>query len=578
VGLASRPLNRDNRARTGFEGPEETPLEWITWAAGAALVAGIVVYAVMASGRRALEARAAAAESALAVAQSRLADLTTQHEAVATAHRRLGDEHLALTAERERLRTSLEKTALDLQREVVAAAELRRSLEETNALRIQLDSDCRVARTDRDALGERVARLEIEAKEAGALNRQQTDSISQLMARSSSLETERNGLQERLAAQQHWFEEQTRAFEQKILNMTNTLLDEKSQKFTEVNRREMDAVVAPFKEQLGEFRQRVDSIYAQDSKERTQLQEQVAQLARLNQTVSQRAEDLTRALTLSSKSTGDWGEIVLQRILEDSGLREGKEYVLQHTVLASNEEDVQRPDAIINLPEDRQVVVDAKVSNKAWTDYCSATDDPARDLHLAAHLASLRAHVRGLAERNYPHSPDLKTVDFVLMFVPVEAALLTAFAKDETLYSDAYRSKVIMVTPSTLMAVLKLIEGMWAFQKRKESADKIADAGRRLYEKLVTFSETFLEIGVAIERTHATFQRAQGQLATGRGNAIRLAQKMVELGVAPASGKALPPELAKSAHAADGEARDPAALVMLQEVAENAEPPDVPAA
>jgi len=562
----------------GPPGPEEMSLEWIAWAAGASLVAGIVVYALMAQGRRALEQRAAAAESALAVAQSRLGDLATQHEAVTAVHRRLGDEHLALTAERERLRTSLEKTALDLQRELVAAAELRRSLEETNALRIQLDSDCRVARTDRDTLSERVARLEAEAKEAGALNRQQTDSISQLMARSSSLETERNGLQERLTAQQHWFEEQTRAFEQKILNMTNTLLEEKSQKFTEVNRREMDAVVAPFKEQLGEFRQRVDSIYAQDSKERTQLQEQVAQLARLNQTVSQRAEDLTRALTLSSKSTGDWGEIVLQRILEDSGLREGKEYVVQHTVLAANEEDVQRPDAIINLPEHRQVVVDAKVSNKAWTDYCSATDDATREIHLAAHLASLRAHVRGLAERNYPHSPDLKTVDFVLMFVPVEAALLTALSKDETLYSDAYRSKVIMVTPSTLMAVLKLIEGMWAFQKRKESADKIADAGRRLYEKLVTFSETFLEIGAAIERTHATFQRAQGQLATGRGNAIRLAQKMVELGVAPASGKALPQELATAAEAADGEAKDPAVLQVLQEVTENAEPPDVPTA
>ncbi len=552
-------------------------MEWIAWAAGASLVAGIVVYALMAQGRRALEQRAAAAESALAVAQSRLGDLATQHEAVTAVHRRLGEEHLALTAERERLRTSLEKTAHDLQRELVAAAELRRSFEETNAVRIQLDSDCRVARTDRDTLSERVARLEAEAKEAGALNRQQTDSISQLMARSSSLETERNGLQERLTAQQRWFEEQTSAFEQKILNMTNTLLEEKSQKFTEVNRREMDAVVAPFKEQLGEFRQRVDSIYAQDSKERTQLQEQVAQLARLNQTVSQRAEDLTRALTLSSKSTGDWGEIVLQRILEDSGLREGKEYVVQHTVLAANEEDVQRPDAIINLPEDRQVVVDAKVSNKAWTDYCSATDDETRDTHLAAHLASLRAHVRGLAERNYPHSPDLKTVDFVLMFVPVEAALLTALSKDETLYADAYRSKVIMVTPSTLMAVLKLIEGMWAFQKRKESADKIADAGRRLYEKLVTFSETFLEIGAAIERAHATYQRAQGQLATGRGNAIRLAQKMVELGVAPASGKALPAELTRAAHAAEGETNEPVALVVLQEVVERAEPPDGPA-
>jgi DNA recombination protein RmuC len=134
-------------------------------------------------------------------------------------------------------------------------------------------------------------------------------------------------------------------------------------------------------------------------------------------------------------------------------------------------------------------------------------------------------------------------VDFVLMFVPVEAALLTALAHDETLYTDAYRAKIILVTPSTLMAVLKLIEGMWAFQKRKESADKIAEAGRKLYEKLTVFSNTFVEIGEAIEKAHGTFEKARGQLSSGKGNTIRLAQRMLELGVQPAPGKVMPPEL-----------------------------------
>jgi DNA recombination protein RmuC len=161
--------------------------------------------------------------------------------------------------------------------------------------------------------------------------------------------------------------------------------------------------------------------------------------------------------------------------------------------------------------------------------------------------------MRNLAVRDYISSPDLQTVDFTLMFVPVEAALLTAFSRDSSLYSDAYRSKVVLVVPSTLMAVLKLVEGMWAFQKRKESADQIAEAGRKLYEKLTEFAGTFVEIGAAIGRTQAAFERAQGQLTSGKGNTLRLAQKMVELGVRPAAGKAMPPDLLDVATDEDAE-------------------------
>jgi DNA recombination protein RmuC len=203
-----------------------------------------------------------------------------------------------------------------------------------------------------------------------------------------------------------------------------------------------------------------------------------------------------------------------------------------------------QPDAVIFLPENRQLVVDSKVSNKAWKEYCNESDEELRKSRLKEHLASLRAHVKALAGKDYSRSPDLKSVDFAVMFVPVEAALLKAFEVDESLYSDAFRSKVILVTPSTLMAVVKMVEGLWTLQKRKESADEIAEAGRRLYEKLTTFAVTFVEVGEAIQRAHGTFERAQGQLATGKGNAIRLAQRMVELGVAPAAGKVMPLQLA----------------------------------
>jgi DNA recombination protein RmuC len=359
--------------------------------------------------------------------------------------------------------------------------------------------------------------------------------------------------------QKTWVEEQTRAFEERITNITGQLLEDKTQKFTELNRTQMDGVVAPFKEQLKEFRDRVDHIYSTDTQERGQLREQIVQLTNLNQAVSQQAQALTKALTISSKATGDWGEMILEKILEASGLREDKEYKLQHTVEA-DDESPQRPDAVIFLPEGRQLVIDAKVSNKAWTEYCSAPDEESREARLEEHLASIRAHIKGLAARDYPSSPDLQTVDFVLMFVPVEAALLTALARDGALYTEAYQKKIVLVTASTLMAVIKLVEGTWAYQRRKESADKIAEAGRKLFEKLTVFADTFVEVGEAIERAHGTFERAQGQLATGKGNAIRLAQKMLDLGVTPAAGKVMPKELVKLSDREDDGDDDLAAL------------------
>ena len=183
------------------------------------------------------------------------------------------------------------------------------------------------------------------------------------------------------------------------------------------------------------------------------------------------------------------------------------------------------------------------VSNKAWTEYCAATEEADREAKLREHLASLRAHIKDLSGKGYTDSPELSTVDFVLMFVPVEAALLTAFAKDPNLYAEAHRARIVLVAPSTLMAVIKLVESIWTFQKRKESADEIAEAGRKLYEKLTNFAQSFMNVGRAIEQSHEAYQQARSQLATGRGNAIKLAEDMKKLGVTPAPGKQMPAPL-----------------------------------
>jgi DNA recombination protein RmuC len=358
----------------------------------------------------------------------------------------------------------------------------------------------------------------------------------------AALATEQQRVQQQLAEQKQWVAEQTRHFETSVLAAAAKLMEERGKAFTELNQKEVHTVVAPFKDQLAEFRQRVDHIYAEDAKERGSLKAQIEQLTMMNQAMSAQAERLANALTVSSKSVGDWGETILGKILEDSGLRRGHEYELQVSVRDAGGE-LLRPDAVIRLPESRHLVIDSKVSNKAWTEYCAAGTDEERAAKLREHLASLRTHIKGLSGKGYSDLPGMQGVDFVLMFVPVEAALLTAFVKDPTLYTDAYRSRIVLVTPSTLMAVVKLVEGIWTFQKRKESADEIAEAGRKLYEKLTNFAQSFLNVGRAIQQSQAAFEQAEGQLAKGKGNAIRLAEQMKELGVTPAPGKQMPAAL-----------------------------------
>jgi DNA recombination protein RmuC len=377
--------------------------------------------------------------------------------------------------------------------------------------------------------------LQAEVEQLRARNAEQSEQRARIAA-------ELQHAQGRFEEQKQWIGEQTQHFEARVLSAATRLMEERGRALNEQNQKDVSAVVGPFKEQLAEFRRRVDDIYAADTRERSTLKAEIQQLTSMNQAMSVQAEKLATALTVTSKSVGDWGETILERILEDSGLRRGHEYDLQVAITGS---DGQRliPDAVIRLPESRQLVVDSKVSNKAWTEYCGTTDEVEREVKLREHLASLRTHIKGLSGKRYTDSPDLKTVDFVLMFVPVEAALLTAFVKDAALYADAYRSRIVLVSPSTLMAVIKLVEGIWTFQKRKESADEIAEVGRKLYEKLSNFAESFLDVGRAIEQSGRAFEKATGQLSTGKGNAIRLAEQMRELGVTPASGKQLPPSL-----------------------------------
>jgi DNA recombination protein RmuC len=412
-------------------------------------------------------------------------------------------------------------------------ARLEELLEERSRLTASLEHTRQTLATDQERLrGELAAEQE----------RSRVALATELDRSRQALSAEQQRVQQQITEQRQWVADQTRHFETSVLSAAQKLMEERGKALSELNQKDVNTVVAPFKEQLAEFRQRVDHIYAEDAKERGSLKAQIEQLTAMNLAMSSQADRLANALTVTSKSVGDWGETILARILEDSGLRRGHEYDLQVAVTGINGERLI-PDAVINLPESRQLVIDAKVSNKAWTEYCALTIEAEREPKLREHLASLRGHIKNLSAKAYSDVPELKTVDFVLMFVPVEGALLAAFTKDPTLYADAYRNRIVLVTPSTLMAVVKLVEGIWTFQKRKESADEIAEAGRRLYDKLSTFAQSFVSVGRAIQQSQAAFEQAEGQLAKGRGNAIRLAEQMKELGVTPSPGKQLPAAL-----------------------------------
>lgn len=373
--------------------------------------------------------------------------------------------------------------------------------------------------------------------------------VAWLMLRLMAVTTEREQLrgqalaaQDQLAQQKGWVADQMQLVESKVTEATSKLVEERGRTLQAQHKVELDSLMGPLRTQLSDFRSRVDAIHTAETAERSKLHEQIVQLTNLNQQVTESANSLANALTISSKSTGTWGEMVLERILEQSGLRKDHEYKLQVSISA-DAGGRQQPDAVLYLPEDRQVVIDSKVSNKAWRDYCDASDDAARELAFKAHLLSLRQHIKGLEARNYTGSKDLNTVDFVLMFVPVEAALLSALTREPALYEDAWKSKIVLVTPTTLMAVVRLIQGMWVFEKRRKGSEEIAETGRKLYEKLVGFADSFVEIGDALKKSQLTYDKALGQLRTGPGNATKLAGKLLSLGVTPSTGKRLPSQV-----------------------------------
>lgn len=395
-----------------------------------------------------------------------------------------------------------------------------------------------------EAKAERLPQLEGRLIES---EQQVTALNAQVAALSTQLTQERNQSTEKLALLQGARDELTLQFK----TLANDILEEKSKRFSEQNQQSLGQLLDPLKTKLQEFQGKVEQVYVQEGKDRTALAEQVRQLMELNRTVSQEANNLTKALKGSNKAQGNWGELVLERVLESSGLRKGEEYDVQESHTLADGRRLQ-PDVVVHLPEDRHLVIDAKATLIAYEDYANAEDEKHRDAALKRHLDAVRTHIKGLSDKNYQDLYGLKSLDFVLMFIPIEPAFMLAVTHDRELFMDAWNKNVLLVSPSTLLFVVRTVANLWRQEAQNRNAQDIAKRGAELYDKLAGFVEDMESLGNRLSQAQKDYDGAINKLSTGRGNLIRQAEMLKKLGVKPS--KSLPTPMVEQANdAADKE-------------------------
>jgi DNA recombination protein RmuC len=362
----------------------------------------------------------------------------------------------------------------------------------------------------------------------------------ELAALTATLQAERAQTREKLSL----LTEARQELGDRFKTLANEILEEKSKRFAEENKQGLETLLAPLREKLGEFQLKVEQTYDKESRERLTLQGEIKRLAELNEQISEDAVNLTRALKGDAKTQGMWGEFVLEKLLESSGLRSNEEYIVQKTFQNADDRK-SRPDVVINLPDKRHIVIDSKVSLTAYERYVSAEEDADRELALRQHLASVRTHVMELSGKSYQNLYGLESLDFVLMFVAVESASMLAMQSERGLFLDALRKNVLIVSPSSLIGVLRTIAHIWRQEYQNRNAKELARQCAALYDKFVGFVEDLEDIGRKLAATQQSYEDAKGKLSTGRGNLIRQAERIRSLGVKPT--KALPPELVEQA-------------------------------
>lgn len=351
-----------------------------------------------------------------------------------------------------------------------------------------------------------------------------------LEGRLAQAEAESSTLRGQIETERKLLEENYNKMKADFQVLAQTILESTTAKFTATNQEKLQQIIEPFSKDLGEFKRRVEETYTEETKQRSSLEEKIRSLAETTVGVTKTAEDLANALKGSVKAQGAWGEMVLEKVFESSGRRECEEYELQKSLRA---EDKKRypPDAVVHLPESRDAVVDAKVSLLSYEQYTAASNEPERYAAQKALAVSLRAHMKGLAEKRYQKLEGVQTLDFVLMFIPAEGSLPVALPYDNQLVLDGFQNGIIIATPTTLMLALRTIENAWRFERQNQNVQKIFKSATALYDKFVSFVGALENVGKRLDQAQDAWRDANDKLREGRGNLIGRAEELKELGV-----------------------------------------------
>ena len=367
------------------------------------------------------------------------------------------------------------------------------------------------------------------------------DQCRRLASRNAGLEEAVALARQQAREQQEFFQRSRQQLEQDFRMLAQEVLGEKSARLAAEHEAGLRGLLEPVREQLRDFRKKVEDVYDRESRDRVAVVREIEHLKRLNERISADAVRLTEALRGSSKVQGQWGEMLLEKLLEDSGLRRGSEFDTQ-VAMKSGDGRRQQPDVIVHLPGRREIIIDAKVSLTAYVQAHETEDRRRQERLLDRHVESVKKHVSGLSAKRYQDLLDLGNLDFVLLFIPVEGAFQAAVSRQPDLLREAMRRKVILCSPSSLLAILRTIHHLWRLDEQNRNSLAIAKQAGNLYDKFVGFAEAFEEIGMRLEQTRQSWQTARKRLATGQGNLISRAQTLRELGVQP--GRELPRSLA----------------------------------
>lgn len=419
----------------------------------------------------------------------------------------------------------------------------RDELAEVSEIKADQQAELAALRRENDLLQQERQQARDNALAWQAQREQQEGDIRRLGAERAALSAELRDQQEHHQQRLDDLQGSRDALRAQFAELAGKIFDEREQRFAETSQQRLGQLLDPLKERIQAFEKRVEESYQQEARERFSLGKELERLQQLNQRLGEEATNLTRALK-GQKTQGNWGELVLERVLEHAGLEKGREYQTQISLKSADGERFQ-PDVLIQLPGDKQVVVDAKVSLTAYQQFVAAEDDAARQVALKQHVLSLRSHLKGLSSKDYQRLEGLHSLDFVLLFVPIEAAFAAALQADPGLFQEAFDQHIVIVSPTTLLATLRVIDSLWRQERQSQNAREIAERAGSLYDKFVAFIQDLDEMGARLQQLDKAYAAARNKLCDGRGNIISRVENLKLLGAR--ASKSLPADLLEQA-------------------------------